>query len=247
MANRDPKVVSRILKLLNLTRSGNLHEAQLASKQAHKMMEEHGLTMADVLETKGGVFELKLKGHKFLEIWRWGLLTACAWANECHTVRVEERLCDGKRIIVAHILGNRETTGTTFKMFAHFETEMDKASREAVKNGEVIGTIELDSWRRGAVVSIQRRILTKDDATPSERLRARALDITKQAEEKLKEHVKKEFKGSIYRPTMWKTSTDYTAYEIGQEFGRTVSLPDEEQKQLDEKAEAEEKTTVSGL
>lgn len=246
--NRDPKIVSRIQKLLGLTRSGNLHEAQSASKQAHKLMAEHGLTMADVMETKGGVYELKLKGHKFLEVWRWGLLTACSWANEAHTVRIEEALGDGNRIIVAHILGTKETTGAAYRMFVHFESAMDQASRKAVKEGEVIGSVELDSWRRGAVVAIQQRILTKDAETgPAISLRARALTITKNAQEKIKEHVKKEFKGSTYRPTMWKTSTDYTAYEIGQEFGRTVSLPDEEQKQLDEKAEAQEKTSVSGL
>jgi len=239
--NRDPKLISRIQKLLGLTRSGNLHEAQSASKQAHKLMEEHGLSMVDVLETKGGIFELKLKGHKFLEVWRWGLLTACAWSNEAHTVRIEETLGDGSRIVVAHILGTKDTAAKTYKMFTHFESEMDHASREAVKSGNVIGSVELDSWRRGAVVGIQQRILAKSsDAGPSLELKSRALVITKRAKEKIKEHVKTEYKGKTYRPTMWKVSTDYTAYEQGQEFGRTVSLPDENQKQIDESEDKKE-------
>lgn len=223
----DPKIVLRIQKLLALTHSGEIHEAQSASEKAAELMKKHGLSMKDVLaQQSSGIIELRVAGRKFLEVWRWGLFTACAWSVDAHTVRIESSE------VIATILGTRDSTNAAKYLFDYFEKCLEDERHRLIKESELVGSTDLDSWRRGAVVAIQRRILTKKKQDgPAPELKQRALVIQRTEQEKIKDHVSQQFK-TTYQPRMWSTQTNYSAYDRGSDFGRQIPMPDEVKKLL---------------
>lgn len=225
----DPKILDRIRKLLTQAKSENLHEAQSASQIAHRMMLQNNLKVEDVYGTNSDIHEKKIEDAKFLQIWRWGLFTACAWANEAHTVRVEESLSNKTTTVFAHLIGSKKALSEAMYFFQYFEAELERGAIEAMKNFEISGRVQLDSWRHGAVIAIQNRILRSKNGDqvegPPPELQARALAISKTAEQKARKHVEKQYK-KTYTPQMW-TPTWNLANECGRAFGAQIPLPRE--------------------
>ena len=90
----DPKIISRLRKLLALARSGDNHETRAARLTADAFMTRHGLREQDaddVLESD--VVEVPLGADGFGENWKWRLVTLAARYHRCEALglRVSER------------------------------------------------------------------------------------------------------------------------------------------------------------
>ncbi len=235
MANE--KLINRIQKLFARAKSDNMHEAQVANDMAYKLMMEQKLTREDIFGKNPDIIETELEGEKYLEIWRWGLLTACAWGRSAHTVRIEERYPDKRFRIIAIVIGGKDASKAAIYLFRSFEKDIEEESRRLVKEQDLHGVMGIESWRRGAVVAIQERILNKkNNKKPKAELRERALVLVRQNKEKIKEHVQKEYQDAV-KPRMWK-QTDYNAFDRGYRFGLSLVMPAEESKRIEKPTEA---------
>ena len=229
----EVNIVERIKKLLARSRSDNIHEAATAAEMAHKMMLEHKLSVEDVEGKESGITEEKLEGEKFMDVWRWGLLTACAWSYYTHTVRIEETMGDGKKKIAAHIVGKKDDIKTVIYLFSYFETEIERLSEDLIKKRELHGMTSFESYKRGAVVAIQEKLLAQRNKFQASN--EKALVLSKKSEAEIKDYVKKEYPES-YRPKMW-GDTDVVAFERGFSAGRDLSTSREDRKRISRVAE----------
>jgi hypothetical protein len=158
----DPKTIDRIRKLLARSRSDNMHEAQTSADMAHKMMAEHGLTMADIDGENSPIGEHIIESDRFMDAWRWGLLTASAWRFYGHTVRIEETFPGTKeKKIFATIIANKTDLIAIIQVFVYFENAIDGEWERRVEAGKLHGQTAIESFKRGAVVAVQERLLSR--------------------------------------------------------------------------------------
>lgn len=79
------RIIERIRKLLNLSRSSNPHEAALAAEKVQRMLSEYNLTMESVLEDgKTKADTVHRKTRKDLEKWAYMLAGRTAYAFDCN-------------------------------------------------------------------------------------------------------------------------------------------------------------------
>ncbi len=218
------KIISRVRKLFARARSSNLNESQTANQMAFKLMNQHNLTKEEVFAEIPGLVEERAEGEKFMEIWRWGLLTACAWSKDCHTVRIEEWFPAGPKKIYAVVMGDRDATKSVFDAYSAFESPIDGRTETLVGDGRLHGRSDIESYCRGAVVAIQESILDeKKKKGPTRVLRECALVLVKKNQEKIADHMKNEYHDAV-KPRMWQF-TQQSSFSDGYVFGRSLVGP----------------------
>lgn len=120
--NIDPKVVSRIHKLLALANDGgaNEHEANLAMSMAQAEMLKHNLSMATI-EAAGGKSEGRVKEHNtqnLLYTWKRELLETIAKVNFCHLYITHKRTAGNQKLAGGYeIIGRASNVAATKNMF----------------------------------------------------------------------------------------------------------------------------------
>jgi len=231
------RIIDRIRKLLDRSRSQNMHESQVATDMAHKLMTEHNLTLKDISGENSPIGEHVIESNRFLEPWRWGLLTACAWRFYGHTVRIEESYGGNeKKKILATIIANKTDINAITYIYDYLETAIDNEADSRVQKMKLHGIMQVESFKRGAVMALQERLLHRVDnnmlKTRKETLSKGALVIvkTKEDKEKIKKKVEQKFP-ETYKPKMW-SQTDYDTLDAGQEYGKSLTMPTTEQKQI---------------
>ena len=113
----DPKVVSRIHKLLALA---NEHEAELAMSMAQAEMLKHNLSMATI-EAAGGNSEGRVKEHiqqNLLYTWKRELLETIAKVNFCHLYITHKRTAAHAKLAGGYeIIGRASNVAAVKNMF----------------------------------------------------------------------------------------------------------------------------------
>lgn len=93
----DAKIISKIEKLLNLSKSSNEHEAALALQRAQKLMQEHNIDGADILLSKFSDVEVKeIVGAELIEPWVNALINLVCDSFGVDVVRTYHRAEFGK-------------------------------------------------------------------------------------------------------------------------------------------------------
>ena len=93
----DAKIISKIEKLLNLSKSSNEHEAALALQRAQKLMKEHNIGGADILLSKFSDVEVKeIVGAKNTRPWVNALINLVCDSFGVNVVRTYHRAEFGK-------------------------------------------------------------------------------------------------------------------------------------------------------
>jgi hypothetical protein len=222
------KIVDKIRKLLALSRSENVNEAALAAERAHRLMLEHRLTLSDVTDALSeGVVEDDICDGRMMSIWRFGLLTTCARSYYCTTVRIEEDLTTGRTRVIAAILGRKDDVEAVRCLFEHFEREIEHLASEKFDTGRTPGHFTIaneESWKRGAVVAIQEKLLKQ--RMMFERETPRAMVQGDKARAAVAEYVEKKYPRT-YKPEM-SSSTNLPSYYAGYRTGLDVDVPQQE-------------------
>jgi hypothetical protein len=119
------KVVSRLRKLLALSRSGNAHEASSARSKADEYMARHGLQESDAaVAGEDEVVEVPVGSRGFEEPWKFKLATVAARRYGCEALG--RRL--GRRRTV-RLVGVRDEVARAVKFFKTLELEVVRVAR----------------------------------------------------------------------------------------------------------------------
>jgi hypothetical protein len=219
----DDSIIDRIKKLLALSRSSNVHEAAAAAARAHELMLSHKLSAENI--ESAGIYVEKLTGDKFMEIWRWGLLTACAWSYYTHTIRTEDEMTFGPKRITAHVIGRKDDVLAVIYLFTYFEAELE---RLADSDDEISGKDARDNFLCGASLTIQKRLLHQRKTV--EASSDKALVLGRRSNKDIETYVKKEFGSNLHVPRMHTFVTN--AFTRGQSAAEKVVGPHEGQRKL---------------
>lgn len=229
----ENRVLNKIKKLLELSKSSNLNEAESAAAMAQELMFAHKIEVAD-LEVETGqarpedpIVEELLEGSdesKRASTWRSVLCNTIADAFGCHVWRV-----NGTSKI--NVFGRASDVQTMRYMHGYLARELQRIC-EAGWQGErgqttAHGAIWKRSFYLGAIKTIGQRL--KDQHGEQERRFAatgcQALVLVKRDAAAVEEAWKVKFKKSGFqkgRRVDGRQSSD--AYELGREAGRKVSL-----------------------
>lgn len=215
-------VIERARKLLSLSTSANIHEAASAAEKAHRLLLEHKLALSDVTADVTGpdlsdISTQTLYGDRFLDVWRWSLLTSCAWTTFCQNLRIEETTSFGTLRISAVIIGKKDDVSAVMYLFQYFEREIERLCIESD-----INILDDSTWKKGAAVAIQARLLDNRRQFAQESKKALILSSTSDAA--VVSYVKKNYP-ETYKPRMHASSIEDAAYQSGYLAGAEISVP----------------------
>jgi len=158
------KVLDRVKKLLALSQSDNENEAALAAAQAHKLLLEHNLSIADmgegVEDTKEDIEQELVHEGGRVPRWRTYLVTGVAKAFGCSSLVVTGRRYTGLKIV--GVAGDIAVAKVTLD---YLELVIDRLAEE---NAYGMGRGYVNSYRIGLAARICERLQQKTAATERE-------------------------------------------------------------------------------
>jgi hypothetical protein len=182
------RLIERAAKLLAVARSSgaNSHEASVAQGLADRLMAGHHISPEEIAshEPSGGVTEKPVGAFRIDEMWKLGLVTACARFYGCEVVS----LCVRERRKV-RIVGRRRMANLAAQLFLELLKLLSKAERIEAKRLSDLPDymlfdmdsdpeVYLDSFRRGWVVAVvvmmrRRPTAQAESPLPSDKVIAR--------------------------------------------------------------------------
>ena len=168
----DPKVASRIRKLLALATSPNPNESASARASARRLMRRHGVTEEEVAGSGAEFVEVFLGWRGFDSAWKFDLAAVSARARSCEALGLRA----GRRRRV-RVVGRRQDAEAAAELFRYLHRELDRMARaEMADVVEVIrekypGRVRrfaacyLGEFREGAVAGFARGLRSSAAAT----------------------------------------------------------------------------------
>ena len=168
----DPKVASRIRKLLALATSPNPNESASAWASARRLMRRHGVTEEEVAGSGAEFVEIFLGWRGFDSAWKFDLAAVAARARSCEALGLRA----GRRRRV-RVVGRRQDAEAAAELFRYLHRELDRMARaEMADVVEVIrekypGRVRrfaacyLGEFREGAVAGFARSLRSSAAAT----------------------------------------------------------------------------------
>jgi len=173
----DPKVVSRIHKLLALANDGgaNEHEAELAMSMAQAEMLKHNLSMATI-EASGGKSEGRVKEHtqqNLLYTWKRELLETIAKVNFCHLYITHKRTAAHAKLAGGYeIIGRASNVAAVKNMFDYLLQTVERlVVAEVGVNPQDRFNRYSHSFRLGASERLRERLTERHDRQMEEQAR----------------------------------------------------------------------------
>lgn len=126
------RIIERIQKLLALSKSSNVHEAEAATEKAQELMQRYKIEQADV-EVTTGVEDIEIESVDYAThpaLWQRDLSFTIARAFFCKSVHTPRGKETGGRSWI-HIVGKAEDIEVVLAMFRHLKRELKRLSREA--------------------------------------------------------------------------------------------------------------------
>jgi len=226
-------VIERVRKLLARAKSDNVHEAASAATIAHQMMLKHKLSQADVEGNASTIIgEWDVPGE-FTPLWRFALLTAIAKSYYATTIRVSTVIAtqvSGTRHSVrketwqGKIISKKEDGEAIVYLFTYFENEIVDLC--AKKMFDVLSEDDEDSFQRGAVYALQRRLL--EQKNKFDQSSEKALVLAKRSDKDVKDYLnKKHRERESCDPGATKEMSSFYA---GYSAGMSIALPGKERR-----------------
>lgn len=154
------EILDKIRKLRALATSSNVHEAAAAARAAERLIQEHEIAEAELLEERDEPVEseqVATFGSR-IPAWRSYLLSSLAQQYGCSYVRLVRRL--GRTEQVYRAFGRRADLATLIYQYAFFVLEIDRlATAHARGKSRTWGR----SFRLGAVVAIAQALRAARD------------------------------------------------------------------------------------
>lgn len=149
----DPQVVSKIQRLLALSKSDNVHEAANAAASAQRLLDEHRLTRAALPETRGDTM------NAIGRTWFMGAVTGrtAPWK-----IRLAANVAEHNGAIILFYKGLVEIVGTpddvsaTRLLYDYLRGEIDRLTAQETKGR---GVRYANNFRLGAVETIGLRLI----------------------------------------------------------------------------------------
>lgn len=184
------KIVDKIKKLLALSRSENVHEASAAAERASRLMLEHRLSEADVVDPV--IEERRIVDERLMSAWRWGLLTACARSYYCECVRLEEQTTFNTLRVFGIVFGVSSDIDAVICLYEHLVVQVDELAECSRPLGRLpsLYIIERElQWKEGAVRAITEklekgRVMFERETAEAERRANKAWDAVRNYREK---------------------------------------------------------------
>lgn len=125
------RIIERIQKLLTLSRSSNVHEAQAAAMKAQELMQKYKIEQADI-EVKTGVEDIEVESFDYstyVSLWKRDLAFALARGFFCKAVHTPHGDETGGRSWI-HLLGKPVDTEVVRTMFVYLCRELKRLAQE---------------------------------------------------------------------------------------------------------------------
>jgi hypothetical protein len=225
-------IIERIKKFLALSKSDNVNEAMAAATHAHKLMLRWKLTQADLEGTApSSIGEWSVEGD-FTPAWRFALLTAVAKSYYCRVIRILDTP-PRKRGELApparwegRVIGKREDSEGISYIFTFFQAEISRLCSEAqydlTDNHGHGESNEEDSFKRGAVYALQRKLIEQKRSfdVSSEK----ALVLARRSDADVKRFMDTQYK-QRERDVELGAAKDYEAFHAGYKAGMKLNVP----------------------
>ena len=169
----DEKVVDRVRKLLELSKSDNMNEAGNAAAAAQELMSKHAISQAmlDISPDEDETIEndlLRGSSAKQLETWKGQLGVATAEVNQCRCYRSGSDL---------RVIGRPSDATTVRYLFSYIVREIDRLAIEGSRERGETGRSWMNNFRLGATQEVCKRLRQADrDARAAMRKDADASD-----------------------------------------------------------------------
>ena len=158
---KQAKVIDRIQKLLRLSKSSSVHEAEAAAAQAQRLMTGHRIDVAMLADTPEEVdvhWDLPVTSAKRLDglaMWRMTLVQAIADANGCRTIIGSDEA--GFDLCVIGVSDDVALVSVAYKYLAE---EVDRLARTVARPPQTQGKARrwLSAFRQGAADRLAERI-----------------------------------------------------------------------------------------
>lgn len=222
-------IIERVRKFLALAHSSNANEAASAAAHAHKLMLRHRLSQADVNgSSPSSIGEFDAPGD-FSAAWRLALLTAVAKSYYSRTIRcqiVEPERHNGSRSVTpkskweGKIIGKREDADAILYIFGYFEAEIARLCTE--HHYDVLAASEEDSFRRGAVYALQKKLL--DQKKQFDNSSEKALVVAKRSDAEVKVFLDKKYQDREAGVNLG-IASDSTGFYAGYNAGQSLNMP----------------------
>lgn len=195
------RLLERLRKLLALTASPNANEAAVARNKASKLMQEHGLSEQEVLDSDpaGRMFEMSMGAEGFSARWKFVLVALVARAHGCEAVG----LCRG-RLRKVKIVGTKGDAERASNQLAWLLCEIERITKIECSDppDEILFEVSygrrrslrsyLDSFRRGAVAVLAEKMQSKKKpASPDPALGT--LIVAGEPKAQARDHIKAKF------------------------------------------------------
>jgi hypothetical protein len=210
----NEKIIDRIKKILARATSANVHEAATAAALAQELLQKHKLTEADVAGFESEIGDHELEGEGFLAAWRFGLITAIAESCFCRTLRILE-----SRKATIRVVGLKQDFETVKFIFEFLAKEIERLCDEMMPGED---RAKKDSFRRGAVVAIQHRLLAQ--TTKFSRSSEKAMILVRDNEQHVDAFINKNY-SMRERDTDLGQAQDQDALHSGYLAGRSIPIP----------------------
>jgi len=216
----DPKIISRIQKLLSLgSNNDQTHEAEAALKKAASLAEEYGLALSDINKETGEISGVEKATvnmvHQRHNCWAYPLASIIADCFDCQPIISRWGKNDGVMIFIGTPT-DIEMTCWYYKLI-RLKTIRGAASKfNLVKDQKMYG--------RGVVATMQTR-LKKMFKTEQEKIRTpetTALVLVKK--DAVNAEVKKRYPNLQTRRSSYKANGSVAAYMQGKEDGNSMGL-----------------------
>lgn len=178
-ANMD-RIKSLIEKLQRLSKSSNVHEAELAASRMSDILLKYNLSLSDI-EQKEDDIEREahaLGGSSCEQLWRGALHAAIARYNFCRSIRVQTTFKN-------FVLGKRHNLAVVAYMYDYLSKTIWRLAKEAAKKefGKDLGGRYsfLNSFAEGAVAAIEARLKADREKAVKANAESRSLVVVQDA------------------------------------------------------------------
>jgi hypothetical protein len=146
------KLIERLRRLLELSKSGNANEAANAAAAAQRLMTEHSISEAMLDESEESLGEIgdnELCADGAGARWRHHLAAGLTEANQCKAY--VSRLGRAHRLM---IVGHARNVATVRYLFAYVAREIERLCRDAGVGDRVFN----NNFKLGAAITVSRRL-----------------------------------------------------------------------------------------
>jgi hypothetical protein len=201
------KIIDKISKLLNLSKSPNMQEASIALEKAHTLLKEHNLKMEDIKLEKSDLIKNSFIKTKRLVNWKFILCDIICLYNYCSLVKKQQYESE------LVVYGREENVISSKLMFEYLVSAIDRIAKNERKLNRLFN---MNDFKLGASYNLISRIQKFQYKENTDNEKA-LVPVLKEAED----YMKKDNSNLIKAPI--RESNSGSTY-LGYEKAKSISL-----------------------